>query len=93
VTFRYINSETKQWHTRTVKGEHFLWLVYQHVLPKGFRRARNYGFLHGGAKKLLLLIQYLLIVILPPSEEKPRPGYLCKCCGTPMSIIRVIRPG
>ena len=21
-------------------------LVLQHVLPKGFRRARNYGFLH-----------------------------------------------
>ncbi|MCQ4323196.1 transposase [Pseudomonas stutzeri] len=23
-----------------------LWLVLQHVLPKGFRRVRNYGFLH-----------------------------------------------
>jgi len=26
---------------RTVSGATFLWLVLQHVLPKGFRRARN----------------------------------------------------
>jgi hypothetical protein len=35
-------------------GEDFLWLVLQHVLPKGFRRVRDYGFLHGNAKKLLI---------------------------------------
>ena len=27
----------------------FLKLVLQHVLPKGFRRVRDYGFLHGNA--------------------------------------------
>ena len=93
VTFRYIDSETKQWRTRTEKGEDFLWLVFQHVLPKGFRRARDYGILHGKAKKLLELIQYLLVVALRPPEEKPRPAYLCKCCKKPMSILRIIAPG
>ena len=93
VTFQYLDSTSKKLETRTVKGEHFLWLVFQHVLPKGFRRARDYGFLHGNAKKLLSLIQYVLSVVLPQPEEKTRPCYLCQCCGKAMSIIRVIRPG
>ncbi len=44
VTYRYQNSKTKQWEIKTVSGTHFLWLVLQHILPKGFRRARNFGF-------------------------------------------------
>lgn len=44
VTYRYQDSKTKRYKTRTVSGAKFLWLVLQHVLPKGFRRARNYGF-------------------------------------------------
>jgi hypothetical protein len=47
VTFKYIDSNTGQSQYRTLKGEDFLWLVLQHVLPKGFRRVRDYGFLHG----------------------------------------------
>lgn len=41
VTFRYRDSNTQQWAYRTVSGATFLWLLVQHVLPKGFRRARN----------------------------------------------------
>jgi hypothetical protein len=40
-------------------------LVLQHTLPKGFRRARDYGFLHGNAKNLLILIQIVLKARLP----------------------------
>ncbi|MCZ6803572.1 MAG: transposase [Proteobacteria bacterium] len=47
VTFRYLDSQTKETRSRTMKGEDFLWLLLQHVLPKGFRRVRDYGFLHG----------------------------------------------
>ena len=47
VTFRYLDSDTNTIKTRRSKGEDFLWLVFQHALPKGFRRARDYGFLHG----------------------------------------------
>ena len=46
VTFRYRNAKTKRMETRTVSGAKFLWLILRHVLPKGFRRARNFGFLH-----------------------------------------------
>ncbi len=56
VTFRYQNSKTKKRAYRTVSGAKFLWLVLQHVLPKGFRRARNFGFLHPNSKRLILLL-------------------------------------
>jgi hypothetical protein len=56
ITFKYVESRTGKTRYRTVKGEDFLWLVLQHVFPKGFRRARDYGFLHGNAKKLLSLV-------------------------------------
>jgi len=64
VTFRYIESKTGNIRYRTLKGEDFLHLIMQHVLPKGFRRVRDYGFLHGNAKKLLFLVQLILHVRL-----------------------------
>jgi hypothetical protein len=58
VTFRYRDSKTKRIEYRTVSGAKFLWLVLKHVLPKGFRRARNFGFLHPNSKRLIALLQY-----------------------------------
>jgi hypothetical protein len=43
VSFRYRNAKTGKVERRTVSGAQFLWLIVQHVLPKGFRRARNFG--------------------------------------------------
>ena len=60
VTFRYQNSTTKQIEFKTVPGPQFLWLILQHVLPKGFRRARNFDFLHPNSKHSIQLLQYLL---------------------------------
>lgn len=45
VTFRYQNSETRKMETRTLSGVTFLHTILLHLLPKGFRRARNFGFL------------------------------------------------
>jgi len=64
VTFKYIESKTGNTLYRTLKGEDFLHLILQHVLPKGFRRVRDYGFLHGNAKKLLSLVQLILHVVI-----------------------------
>ena len=85
VTFRYQNSETKQIETRTLSGVEFLRLILQHILPKGYRRARNFGFLHPNSK-LIPLVQLLKRVVLPPPQ--PRPAIRCKCCGGVMKIIR-----
>jgi hypothetical protein len=44
VTFRYRDSKTQKLQPRTLPGAAFLWLMLRHVLPKGFRRTRNFGF-------------------------------------------------
>jgi len=92
VTFRYQDSETKTWQKKTMQGEDFLWQLVQHVLPKGFRRVRDYGFLHGNAKKTLQLIQLLLKVMIDPPKPKERPSFICTGCGQPMRIVRFIPP-
>ena len=92
VTFRYTDSTTGQIRTRTEKGEDFLWLVLQHVLPKGFRRVRDFGFLHGNAKRTLRLVQYVLRVMLEPTSPRPRPVFRCPHCKAAMEIIAFRRP-
>ena len=91
VTFRYTdnNGDTQY---RTLKGEDFLWLIFQHVLPKGFRRIRDYGFLHPNAKSTLRLIQQILRVFLPELIPQKRPDYLCRHCRAPMRITAFIKP-
>lgn len=90
VTFRYQDSKTKQVAFRTVSGAKFLWLILQHVLPRGFRRARNFGFLHPNSKRLIALLQYLLGC--NPNRAlawvKQRPKLTCRCCGAVMKIVR-----
>jgi hypothetical protein len=94
VTFRYQDSKTKKLQTRTLTGPQFLWLILQHVLPKGFRRTRNFGFLHANSKRMLALLQDLL-------RFKPikalialaiRPAIPCLCCGGAMRIVRTRIP-
>lgn len=90
VTFRYKDAKSKRTKTRTVSGAKFLWLILQHVLPKGFRRTRNFGFLHPNSKRLIALVQYL--VGFDPRRAstwiKPRPRLACPCCGGDMKIVR-----
>jgi hypothetical protein len=94
VTFRYQDSNTKRIRTRTLPGADFLWLILRHVLPKGFRRTRNFGFLHPNSKRLIGLVQYLLGI--DPKRFlvrlKPRPSISCPCCGAPMVIVKTCLP-
>jgi hypothetical protein len=90
VRFRYRDSATGKMAVRTVAGATFLWLMLQHVLPKGFRRARNFGFLHPNSKRLIALLQVVLKVMpgLAMAWMKPRAPFLCTCCGAPMRVVR-----
>jgi hypothetical protein len=94
VTFRYQDSKTRQMRTRTLPGAKFLWLILRHVLPKGFRRARNFGFLHPNSKRLVGLLQVLLGV--NPNRAlawlRKRPPLKCRCCGGTMSIVKTRIP-
>jgi hypothetical protein len=94
VTFRYQDSKTKKIQPRTLPGTQFLGLILQHVLPKGFRRTRNFGFLHANSKRMLALLQELLrlnfIEILV--ERALRPTIKCPCCGGAMRIVKTRIP-
>ena len=87
VTFQYKDSVSKQLKNRKMKGEDFVALVLQHTLPKSFRRARDYGFLHGNAKRLLKTVQWILQVSIPKLQKTQQPKFICKLCHSPMSIV------
>ncbi len=94
VTFRYKDSKSKKYQTKTVSAIHFLWLVFQHVLPRGFRRAREYGFLHPNSKTLIKIIQW--IFRLNPlkwiGKLIPRKQMACECCGALMKVVATQLP-
>jgi len=92
VTFKYVESRSGKTRYRTLRGEDFLWLVLQHVLPKGFRRARDYGFLHGNAKRLLRLVQLVLQVLIQAVSRRVRPIFMCPLCQAPMRILAFGQP-
>jgi hypothetical protein len=93
VRFAYQNSRSKQREIRCLPGADFLWLILQHVLPKGFRRARNFGFLHPNCKRSIALLQQLLALKPAASIIKARPGIVCDCCGAPMQLVQLrIKP-
>ena len=90
VTFRYRDAKSGKRELRTVSGADFLWLVLQHVLPKGFRRARNFGFLHPNCKRLIALLQLVLkfVPLQVGAWVKARAPVLCPCCGAAMVIVK-----
>ena len=90
VTFRYTDNKGIV-RIRTLAGADFLWLLLQHVLPKRFRRSRDYGFLHANCKRLIALLHLVLRVIPPrPKERSPR---CCRHCGgTVVVTIIPFRP-
>jgi hypothetical protein len=91
VTFQYKDSATGLMMTRTLRGEDFIALILQHTLPRGFRRARDYGFLHGNAKRLLRIVQWALQVLMPTPAPRQRPKFICTRCRSPMAIIDIQR--
>lgn len=96
VTFRYLHAKSKQYRTRTVTGEYFLYLLLQHVLPRGFRKVRCYGFLHPCSKKLIKFLQLVLRVKPARMFKKAleRAKIICPACGEAMRIVatRIRKP-
>lgn len=91
VTFRYLHAKTDKYRLREVTGEEFLSLLMLHVLPKGFRRARCYGFLHPCSKNLIRFLQLVLRVnpfTLFSAEQPKKAAIICPNCGAEMKIIR-----
>ena len=90
VTWRYRDAKTDKSAQRTLPGADFLWLMLQHVLPKGLRRARNFGFLHPnsvGAIRLLQVLHLRAARAADATPTPPRPAWRC-ACGQPMHVLR-----
>ena len=90
VSFQYRDAKTAKMGVRTLDGADFLWLVLQHVLPKGLRRSRNFGFLHPNSARSIRLLQVLHLRAAPSAQAVPaptRPAWRC-ACGQPMHVVR-----
>ena len=96
VTFRYRESASRHWKTRTLPAEEFIRRFLQHVLPKGFQKVRYYGFFSSGQRPRLQQVRQLLGPACPsqpthlaqdPSQRASPavpPIIPCPSCGRPM---------
>jgi hypothetical protein len=60
------------------------------VLPRGFRRSRNYGLLHHRRKNLLRGVQLMLRVVIPPAEPVVRRPLPC-CSASSRCAFALLR--
>jgi len=101
VTFKYKDSDTKEWKIPTIPAEEFIRRFLQHVLPDHFVKVRYYGLLSPKNRKQFQKAKQLLGVEpkdgLEPEQKSEKddqkPGEKtipCPKCGTPMKRIRKI---
>jgi hypothetical protein len=103
VTFRYRESTSRHWQTRTLSAEEFIRRFLQHVLPKGFQKVRYFGLFSSGQRPRLTQARSLLGPAAPPPPtatappaQAPRPPdppiIPCPACGRPMRHSQTLRP-
>ncbi len=77
--------------SRRRRPNQFLRLFLQHVLPRGFRRVRHFGYLSAAAKgryeRLRSLLKAGAIVLLLPEKT----AVCCEACGKAMTFLHAIR--
>jgi hypothetical protein len=88
ITFRYKDSEDRQWRTLTLDATEFIRRFLQHVLPKGFQRVRHYGWRAGAAAAKWKQILRLLNWKVPPRPpQTPPPQAVCESCGGLLFLV------
>jgi hypothetical protein len=83
--------------TETIEGREFVKRYLRHVLPRGLRAVRYFGFCHPAAKIKRERIAFhtgrpLFIVAAALVMQKPAPVVSCPCCGEPMQKILRLLP-
>jgi hypothetical protein len=98
VAFRWKDrANDNQPRTETITGEEFVRRYLRHVLPRGLRAIRYYGFCHPAAKAKREKVAFhtgrpLLIGALENPPAKPAAAYPCPCCGGPMKRLLRLLP-
>lgn len=95
VSFRWKNRKLNRRETLTLSGVEFVRRYLRHVLPRGLRSVRYYGFCHPAAKASRLRVQchsgapVQLGAMPPPLPTTDKPGSAPKCpdCGGPMRCL------
>ncbi len=93
ITFKYKDTEHRQWHTLRVSAAEFIRRFLQHVLPKGFQRVRHYGWLSPAAIRRWQRILSLLDWKAPSRPTPPAPARLCPDCGGPLLWLATLIRG
>jgi hypothetical protein len=93
VTFRWKDyGQGARWRTMTLTAMEFLRRFVQHVLPRGFVRIRQFGYLASACRTARLALARTLLAQPPapaPSHDTlatPDATWRCPRCGTPMTI-------
>jgi len=94
VTFRWRDSaHNNEQKLLTLSLDEFLRRFLLHVLPKGFVRIRNFGFLANRRRATLLPLCFHLLGSAPQTEQDISGSkdssdfWLCPKCGGPMMVI------
>jgi hypothetical protein len=95
VTFRWKDyAHHNQSRTMTLTQEEFLRRFLEHVLPKGFPRIRDFGFLANRRRgQFLPLCRTWLSAPPPPLTVEHTAGtelWLCPCCQGPMRVVEFL---
>lgn len=83
--------------TETIEGGEFVKRYLRHVLPRGLRAVRYFGFCHPAAKIKQERIAFhtgrpLIIGAVAIAAQKPAHIVSCSCCGEPMQKLLRLLP-
>jgi hypothetical protein len=99
VTFRWKNrAKGNRRETATIPGVEFVARYLRHVLPRGLRSIRYYGFCHPAAKANRMRLQFhtgLAVEFGAAPEPAPPPSKAPRCggCGNPLRLVlRLLAP-
>jgi hypothetical protein len=96
VTFRWRDSaDNNEQKLLTLALDEFLRRFLLHLLPKGFVRIRNFGFLANRKRATLLPLCFHLLGAVPEPQAEPGASssraspdlYRCPKCGGPMKVV------
>ena len=98
VTFRWRDyAHGNKQRKMTLAATEFLWRFVQHVLPRGFIRIRQYGFLANRSRTSRLALARQLLAATPSQHPTARVGngstWRCPQCGGEMLIGQHLTAG
>ena len=95
VTFRWKDyARGGHWRTMTLSAEEFVRRFVQHILPRGFVRIRQFGFLANACRTASLTLARTLLARSLPSRVSASSTAVGTCphCGAPMIVGALLTP-